>query len=138
MVLPANISWTKTKKNVEEIITKYVYYILSVDDSSSNSASDNFLLENMEFKKPDNPYYKIEMDELKERIEFINYFRTAFNRLTTDERKIIYWTYIDKENNYDDRYIANNLGFSLGYYYIKKKETLIRFSYCLGVEEIEK
>ena len=138
MVLPANISWTKTKKNVEEIITKYVYYILSVDDSSSNSASDNFLLENMEFKKPDNPYYKIEMDELKERIEFINYFRTAFNRLTTDERKIIYWTYIDKENNYDDRYIANNLGFSLGYYYIKKKETLIRFSYCLGGEEIEK
>lgn len=138
MVLPANISWTKTKKNVEEIITKYVYYILSVDDSSSNSASDNFLLENMEFKKPDNPYYKIEIDELKERIEFINYFRTAFNRLTTDERKIIYWTYIDKENNYDDRYIANNLGFSLGYYYIKKKETLIRFSYCLGVEEMEK
>lgn len=137
MVLPANISWTKTKKNVEEIITKYVYYILSVDDSSSNSASENFLLENMEFKRPDNPYYKIEMDELKERIEFINYFRTAFNRLTTDERKIIYWTYIDKENNYDDRYIANNLGFSLGYYYIKKKETLIRFSYCLGVEEIE-
>lgn len=137
MVLPANISWTKTKKNVEEIITKYVYYILSVDDSSSNSASDNFLLENMEFKKPDNPYYKIEIDELKERIEFINYFRTAFNRLTTDERKIIYWTYIDKENNYDDRYIANNLGFSLGYYYIKKKETLIRFSYCLGVEEME-
>ncbi len=137
MVLPANISWTKTKKNVEEIITKYVYYILSVDDSSSNSASDNFLLENMEFKRPDNPYYKIEIDELKERIEFINYFRTAFNRLTTDERKIIYWTYIDKENNYDDRYIANNLGFSLGYYYIKKKETLIRFSYCLGVEEIE-
>ena len=137
MVLPANISWAKTKKNVEEIITKYVYYILSVDDSSSNSASDNFLLENMEFKKPDNPYYKVEIDELKERIEFINYFRTAFNRLTTDERKIIYWTYIDKENNYDDRYIANNLGFSLGYYYIKKKETLIRFSYCLGVEEME-
>lgn len=137
MVLPANISWAKTKKNVEEIITKYAYYILSVDDSASNSASDNFLLENMEFKKPDNPYYKIEIDELKERIEFINYFRTAFNRLTTDERKIIYWTYIDKENNYDDRYIANNLGFSLGYYYIKKKETLIRFSYCLGVEEME-
>lgn len=138
MVLPANISWTKTKKNVEEIITKYVYYILSVDDSSSNDTSDNFLLENMEFKRPDNPYYKIETNELKERIEFINYFRKAFNRLTTDERKIIYWTYIDKENNYDDRYIANNLGFSLGYYYIKKKETLIRFSYCLGVEEIEK
>lgn len=138
MVLPAKISWTKTKKNVENIITKYVYYVLSVDDSSTSLVKDNFILNCMEFKKPDNPYFKIDIDELKKRIEFINYFRISFNRLTSEERKIIYWTYIDKENNYDDRYIANNLGFSLGYYYIKKKETLIRFSYCLGVEETEK
>lgn len=138
MVFPANISWPKTKKNVEEIITKYVYYVLSVDDSSSNNIDNNFILNNMQLKKPDNPYYNLDMKQLEKRIEFINYFRMSFNRLTSDERKIIYWTYIDKENNYDDRYIANNLGFSLGYYYIKKKETLIRFSYCLGVEEIEK
>lgn len=138
MVLPANISWPKTKKSVEEIITKYVYYVLSVDDSSSVNIKDNLLLDNMEYKEPDNIYFKKDSDELKKRIEFINYFRTAFNRLTTEERKIIYWTYIDKENRFDDRYIANNLGFSLGYYYIKKKETIIRFSYCLGVEKIEK
>ncbi len=138
MVLPAKISWTKTKKNVEEIITKYVYYVLSVDDSSASIIKDDYSLEYLEFKKPDNPYFKIDINELKKRIEFINYFRICFNRLTSEERKIIYWTYIDKENNYDDRYIANNLGFSLGYYYIKKKETLIRFSYCLGVEEAEK
>lgn len=138
MILPANVSWPKTKKCVEEIITKYVYYVLSVDDSSSVNIKEDYFLDNLEYKEPDNIFFKKDLDELKKRVEFINYFRTAFNRLTTDERKIIYWTYIDKENRFDDRYIANNLGFSLGYYYIKKKETIIRFSYCLGVEKIEK
>lgn len=138
MILPANISWPKTKKSVEDIITKYVYYVLSVDDGSSVSVKNNLMLDNMEYKEPDNIYFKKNLDEFKKRIDFINYFRIAFNRLTTEDRKIIYWTYIDKENRFDDRYIANNLGFSLGYYYIKKKETIIRFSYCLGVEKIEK
>ena len=138
MILPANVSWPKTKKGVEKIITKYVYYVLSVDDSSSVNIKEDYFLNNLEYKEPDNIFFKKDLGELKKRVEFINYFRTAFNRLTTDERKIIYWTYIDKENRFDDSYIANNLGFSLGYYYIKKKETIIRFSYCLGVEKIEK
>lgn len=65
-------------------------------------------------------------------MSFINAFRMAFNKLTTEERKIIYWIYLDKENNYDDCFIANNLGFSLRYYYIKK--TLIRFVYAFGLD----
>ncbi len=136
MVEPVNVSWSKTKKNVEEIIAKYVYYSLSVDNSSTSNIKENFLLDELDFDNLDNTYVKIEPVERKKRIDFINYFRFSFNKLTTEERKIIYWTYLDKENNYDDRYIANNLGFSLGYYYIKKKETLIRFAYCLGVEEL--
>lgn len=132
-----NVSWTKTKKNVEQIITKYVYYNLSVGDGSSYSVGNDFFLAKIEGNTPDNPYIKIDEEELKQRVTFINYVRAAFNKLTSDERKIIYWTYLDKENNYDDRFIANNLGFSLGYYYIKKKETLIRFAYSLGVEETD-
>lgn len=135
MVLPINISWSKTKKSVEEMITKYVYYILSVDNSSSYSIGNDFILETLEYDFPQNSYSKVDPSNYKKRVDFINYFRTSFNRLTSDERKIIYWTYIDKENNYDDRFIANNLGFSLGYYYIKKKEAIIRFAYSLGVEE---
>ena len=88
------------------------------------------------FNSIDKTYVKISQEEQKRRIDFVNYVRFSFNKLTTEERKIIYWTYLDKENNYDDRFIANNLGFSLGYYYIKKKETLIRFAYSLGVEEL--
>ena len=136
MLKPVNISWTKTKKNVEQIISQYIYYSLSVDNSSSSNIGDSYLLYALDFNSIDKTYVKISQEEQKRRIDFVNYVRFSFNKLTTEERKIIYWTYLDKENNYDDRFIANNLGFSLGYYYIKKKETLIRFAYSLGVEEL--
>ena len=136
MLKPVNISWTKTKKNVEQIISQYIYYSLSVDNSSSSNIVDSYLLDALDFNSIDKTYVKISQEEQKRRIDFVNYVRFSFNKLTTEERKIIYWTYLDKENNYDDRFIANNLGFSLGYYYIKKKETLIRFAYSLGVEEL--
>lgn len=130
-----NILWNKTKKNVENIISKYVYYSLSVDNNSTSKIGDSFILEEIQNDQKLSAYIKLPQDEIKNRITFINYVRFSYNKLTTEERKIIYWTYLDKENNYDDRFIANNLGFSLGYYYIKKKETLIRFAYSLGVEE---
>ena len=136
MLKPVNISWTKTKKNVEQIISQYIYYSLSVDNNSSSNIGDSYLLDALDFNSIDKTYVKISQEEQKRRIDFVNYVRFSFNKLTTEERKIIYWTYLDKENNYDDRFIANNLGFSLGYYYIKKKETLIRFAYSLGVEEL--
>ena len=136
MLKPVNISWTKTKKNVEQIISQYIYYSLSVDNSSSSNIGDSYLLDALDFNSIDKTYVKISQEEQKRRIDFVNYVRFSFNKLTTEERKIIYWTYLDKENNYDDRFIANNLGFSLGYYYIKKKETLIRFASSLGVEEL--
>lgn len=128
-----NIIWPKTKKNVENVITQYMYYNLSVDNCSACSINEDFLFDKLEFKT-DDEYVIISSEERKKRIDYINYFRFSFNKLTKNERKIIYWTYIDKEDSYDDRFIANSLGFSLGYYYIKKKETLIRFAYSLGVE----
>ncbi len=136
MIEPINIVWNKTKKNVEEVINKYIYYNLSVDDCSESLIGEDFLLEELDINKQKNCPLKND-EEKKKRIEYINYVRYSFNKLTSDERKVIYWTYIDKENNYDDRFIANSLGFSLGYYYIKKKETLIRFAYSLGVEVTE-
>jgi len=136
MVEPINIIWNKTKKNVEEVINKYIYYNLSVDDCSDPLRKDEFLLEIIDIEKQVNCPLKT-YEEKKKRIDYINYVRYSFNKLTSDERKVIYWTYLDKENNYDDRFIANSLGFSLGYYYIKKKETLIRFAYSLGVEVTE-
>lgn len=129
------VSWSKTKKNIENITNKYNLYIISVSTPQDN-VDENYnyrLLNSGDLK---NNYIKISDESFEERVEFINYVRYSYNKLTSDERKIVYWTYFDKENNYDDRFIANNLGFSLGYYYMKKKEALIRFAFSLGVEEI--
>lgn len=135
MVKTLNVVWSKTKKNVENIINIYLYYYLSVDDNSICQIDDFYMLNQIHILDS-NPYSNVSSDEKKKRIEFINYVRLSFNKLTSEERKIIYWTYFDRENKYDDRFIANSLGFSLGYYYIKKKDALIRFAYSLGVEEI--
>lgn len=133
----SNISWKKTKENVETVIEKYLYACLSVDNCSTSEINKDFMLSKINidddfFVKR---YMNISNEELSERIDFVNYFRMSFNKLTTSERKIIYWTYFDKEHCYDDRFIANELGYSLGYYYIQKKCTLIRFAFALGVEE---
>ena len=133
MIKEIDVSWNKTKKNIENITEKYNYYVLSVS-TSSETIDETFKLKLLQFSDVSNKYIKIEEEELKRRIDFINYVRFSYNKLTSEERKIVYWTYFDKENNYDDRFIANNLGFSLGYYYIKKKDALIRFAFSLGVE----
>ena len=127
-----NIDWIKTKENLKLAIKEYIYSCLSVDNDSFSKIDKDYcipLLHNSE-----NNYMQLDENKKNKRIEIVNNFRVAFNKLTTEERKIIYWTYLDMEDNYDDRYIANALGFSLGYYYIKKKETLIRFAYALGIE----
>lgn len=136
MVKQINVLWNETKRNVEDAIEKYIYFCLSVDKDSTSKINNEFLLDKLELYKED-VFFKINGEERKKRIDYINYVRFSFNKLTNDERKIIYWTYLDKENSYDDRFIANSLGFSLGYYYVKKKETLIRFAYSLGVEKLD-
>lgn len=137
MVQMPSIIWSQTKKNVEETISKYIYYNLSIDSGSDFKISDNFVYKMINDEDICTDYVKLSVEERKKRIEFINYVRFSFNKLNTEERKIVYWTYLDKEKNYDDSYIANNLGFSLGYYYIKKKDALIMFAYSLGVEKIK-
>lgn len=133
MVKKSTVSWSKTKNKIEELVDKYNYFTLSVSTSQEMN-NESFNLELIKEEDIIEEYIKLSKEELIKRIEFINYVRFSYNKLTSSERKIIFWTYFDKENNYDDRFIANNLGFSLGYYYIKKKETLIRFAYSLGIE----
>ena len=137
MVKQTDIVWSKTKKNVESLITQYIYYNLSIDSGSDFKINKDFTYNMIEERFINCNYIKLTKEEKNLRINYINYVRFSYNKLTSDERKIIYWTYLDKENNYDDSFIANNLGFSLGYYYIKKKEALIRFAYSLGVESTE-
>ena len=128
-----NLDWGNIKTKVKEIAKKYIQYCLLIDINSTSKISEDYTLKELDSDNISN-YTKLNRVELEKRVSKINSFRIAFNKLTTEERKIIYWTYLDKEDSYDDRFIANSLGFSLGYYYIKKKETLIRFAYALGIE----
>ena len=134
MMKTYDVSWDETKKSVQDVISKYIYYVLSVDVKSVSSINSDFTLSYIEEDVP-MEYTKITLEEQNKRIDYINYFRFAFNKMTSEDRKIIYWTYLDSEDKYDDRFIANSLGFSLGYYYKKKKDTLIRFAFSLGVEK---
>lgn len=130
----SNLNWSRTKNNVKTLLTEYSYYILSVCDFTKYKINDNYTFELLSKEKDKD--ILLPDDEFKRRITLVNRVRDSFNKLSTMERKIIYWTYLDKEHNYDDRFIANNLGFSLGYYYIQKKKAIIRFAYALGIEVI--
>lgn len=132
-----NLKWSETKKNVEKYIKKYINYCLLIDINSTSKISKEFFLEELNSNNR-NCYINLTEEEVNKRIDFINAFRMAYNKLTSEERKVIYWTYLDKEHNYDDGFISNELGFSLGYFYIKKKDTIIRLAYALGVEVVNK
>lgn len=126
----------KIKKNIKNILDEYELNCLSIHSSNTKPENEKFelSLENSEAIKNNN-FNLLTYNDLQKKIDFINYIRISYNQMTVNEKKLIYWTYLDKEHNYDDRYIANNLGWSLGYYYTKKKETLIRFAYSLGLEK---
>ena len=66
------IMWNKTKKNVENVITKYIYYSLSVDNNSTSDISDNYVLDKLVNDKSSS-YTNISNEEKTKRIEFINY-----------------------------------------------------------------
>lgn len=119
----SNLNWSGTKNNVKNLLTQYNYYILSVCDFTKYKINDDYTYNLLSNEKDKNML--LPADEFKRRINLVNRVRGSFNMLSTMERKIIYWTYLDKEHNYDDRFIANNLGFSLGYYYIQKKKPLL-------------
>lgn len=92
-----------------------------------------------------NDKYKINIDSssfIEENIfnddkdYFVRYIDTS-NRLPLKERKIIYLCYIEKDNEYQDLFIAHNMGYSLTYFYNIKKKAIIDFTIAFGVITIE-
>lgn len=121
------------KMHIKDIIRNYKINCLSINSYSNNIDEKTYFFNIEKIDNITNEYNSLSKNELNDKIIYINYVRNAFNQLNTTDRKIIYWAYFDEEHNYDDRYIADNLGWSLGYFYIKKKESLIRFSYSLRI-----
>ncbi len=134
MMEVADINWSKTKRRVQNILDEYNHYILSLCDTSADNMENEFKLSLIKPAELNNDYIKLSEEEKENRSNFINYVRYSYNKLPLADREIIYWAYMEKEKNYDDRYIANYLGFSIAHYYVKKRQALLKFAYALGIE----
>lgn len=121
------------KKQIKNIINKYKIDCLSINSYTKRICEDTYFFDIETVENFESNYMSLSKSELNDKIFYINYLRNAFNQLNMIERKIIYLAYLDEEHNYDNRYIADNLGWSLGYFYIKKKKALIRFAYSLRI-----
>ena len=129
-----DINWSKTKRRVQNVLDEYNHYILSLCDTSADIMENEFKLPLIKPDELNNDYIKLSFDEKENRSSYINYVRYSYNKLPLADREIIYWAYMEKEKNYDDRYIANYLGFSIAHYYVKKRQALLKFAYALGIE----
>lgn len=64
-------------------------------------------------------------------------FIDAFNRLSIKERIIIYLCYLEHNKEYQDLFIAHNMGYSLGHFYNLKKQAILDFTTSFGVITVE-
>jgi ArpU family phage transcriptional regulator len=120
----------QTKKLVEENLKIYNRYLLSIADNNQLLINEN----TFEIRLDVNSENISEKE--REKLQFIQYVITRYNRLCILDKKIIYLTYMIKEKN-NDGFIANNLGFDLNYYYRIKKEAIINMAYALNIEVYE-
>ena len=89
MIKPLNISWSETKKNVESVIKKYIYYNLSLDSSSEFKINKDFSYNMIDERDINDAYIRLSSEEIKDRVKYINYVRFSYNKLNCCERKII-------------------------------------------------
>lgn len=129
----ADISWPQTKKKVVEVLKLFAYYSLSLSGSKTMEVDSNY---NLKINIIDDGSL-LENSKRKERIEFIERIVKAYNKLNSVEREIIYRTYLASKKVNDDL-IANDLGFSVKYYYKIKKETIIKLAFALGIEVLKR
>ncbi|HPE14375.1 MAG TPA: hypothetical protein PLT65_00860 [Bacilli bacterium] len=128
MVQP--IDRRRTKKLVEDNLKIYNRYLLSIADNNQFSIDE----ETFEIKLEVND--KNISDKEKEKMQFVQYIISRYNRLCILDKKVIYFSYMIKEKN-NDGFIANNLGFDLNYFYRIKKEAIISMAYALNIEVYE-
>ena len=124
------IDTRKTKKAVEEKFEIYNRYLLSIADNNQ------LILDEKTYEIKLNISDRNISDKEKEKLKYVQYIISRYNRLCVLDRKIIYYSYMTKEKN-NDGFNANNLGFDLNYFYRKKREAIINMAYTLNAEIYE-
>ena len=125
---------SRIRKWVEEEIKKFDYYLLSITNIDKFFIEINCTIKYIDEEKLDLEYIVLSKKTISERINYINYVVSAFNKLSKDERIIIYYAYMCKEK-LTSEFMCEKMNISLSKYFRDKKEAIIRMAYALGMEE---
>lgn len=122
------------RKWVERVLKTFDYYLLSIDYINNYFIKDEFTLKYVDKEKLSFDYIILSETTITERIKYINYVINAFNKLSREERMIIYYLYIDK-TKITAELISDKLNISLSKYFRDKNFAITRFAYALGMED---
>lgn len=128
-MLPS-IDKAKTKKAVEREMMLYSYYLLSVADNDQIKLDKETFVVRLDIDD------KILTTKEIRKLKFIQHIIDRYNRLSLIDKKIIYYTYMNKEK-INDGIIANEINFNLNYFYRIKKEAITKMAYALNAEVLE-
>jgi ArpU family phage transcriptional regulator len=127
------VAMSKIRKWVEGELKKFDYYLLSIVSIDNYFVEKDCTLKYIYEDELSFDYIILSKETISERIRYINYVISAFNKLSEDERIIIYCLYICKEKTNSES-ICEKMNISLSKYFRDKKEAITRMAYALGIE----
>lgn len=134
ILILGEVSVATIRKWIERVLKTFDYYLLSIDDINNYLIKEEYILEYVDKDKLSFDYIILSEITIIERIKYINYVINAFNKLTKEERMIIYYLYIDK-TKITTELICEKLNISLSKYFRDKNVAITRFAYALGMED---
>ncbi len=124
----------KIRKWVEVILKNFDYYLLSIGEIGNYIVKEEYIFKYIKKEELSLDYIILDESAIIERIKYINYVINAFNKLSKEERIIIYYLYIDKVKITSES-ICEKLNVSLSKYFRDKNVAITRFAYALGIGE---
>ncbi len=132
----------KTQENVEAAIETYRMYLLTVPEEILPKVTTSFSLipptYTNAFHSSTEDAAIARVDEERARIEYIENFRKAVNRLSKREREALILRYLGEEELFDYE-VYNQLGMSESYYHNKFKPRIFyKLALALRIEVYKK
>jgi ArpU family phage transcriptional regulator len=131
------VAISRIRKWVEDILKEFNYYLLSIGEISNYFIEENYTLKYVIKEELSFDYIMLDDETIVDRIKYINYVINAFNKLSKEERIIIYCLYICKEK-FTSESICEKVNVSISKYYRDKKEAITKLAYALGIKEDSK
>lgn len=128
----------KTQENVEKAIQKYRIYALSIPDERLPKITASYTMvppsTTNAFHSSTEDAAIANVDMERERLEYIEHFRKAVNKLSHKERQAFIMKYMDEEEMFDYQ-VYNTLGMSESYYHKKFKPRMFyKFAMAMRIE----